>query len=151
MNEETKPFIKIGADGIDVHALESEILAAVAEKRRSGAYDDEIVARAERNNLLTLKDDGEFLDRYVRCMRQIVAVDINDFEIHERRSAVAPLVKALKKAIWHLLKFYTFRLWSQQNQTNELLLAAIDVINRRSEKRIKALEEKVRLLEGRGE
>ncbi len=149
MNEETEPFIRIGADGVDVHALEKEILESVAKKRAAGVYDDEITARAERNNLLTIKDDDEFLECYIRCLHQIVTVDINDFEIVERHSSVAPLMKALKKVIWKLLKFYTFRLWSQQNQTNGLLLAAVEITNRRSEKRIKALEDRIRELEGR--
>lgn len=149
MNEETKPFLQIGADGIDVHALEKEILAAVAEKRARGAYDDALVARAERNNILTMKDDEAFLEQYLACLRQIVPVDINDFEILERRSRLAPLMKALKKVIWKLLKFYTYRLWSQQNQTNNVLLAAIEIMNRRHEAEIKALKERIAQLESR--
>lgn len=149
MSEETKPFIQIGADGIDVHKLEEEILSAVAEKRSQGVYDDALVARAERNNILTMKDDEAFLEQYLACLRQIVPVDINDFEILERRSRLAPLMKALKKVIWKLLKFYTYRLWSQQNQTNNVLLAAIEIMNRRHEAEIKALKDRIAELEAR--
>lgn len=149
MSEETKPFIQIGADGIDVHALEAEILASVAQKRAQGAYDDALVARAERNNILTMKDDEAFLEQYLACLRQIVPVDINDFEILERRSRLAPLMKALKKVIWKLLKFYTYRLWSQQNQTNNVLLAAIEIMNRRHEAELKALKDRIAKLEAR--
>ena len=150
MNDETtQPAIRIGADGIDVHRIEEQILASVAEKRARGVYDDAAVARAERNNLLTLKDDESFMERYLLCLRQIVPVDINDFEILERRSRLAPLSKALKKVIWKLLKFYTFRLWSQQNQTNNVLLAAIEIMDRRHKKEVADLKARIEALEGK--
>ena len=150
MNDETtQPAIRIGADGIDVHRIEEQILASVAEKRARGVYDDAAVARAERNNLLTLKDDESFMERYLLCLRQIVPVDINDFEILERRSRLAPLSKALKKVIWKLLKFYTFRLWSQQNQTNNVLLAAIEIMDRRHKKEVAELKARIEALEGK--
>ena len=152
MNEEpTRPAIRIGADGIDVHRLEEEILAAVAAKRASGVYDDDLVARAERNNLLALKDDESFMERYLVCLREIVPVDINDFEILERRSRLAPLSKALKKVIWKLLKFYTYRLWSQQNQTNNVLLAAIEIMDRRHKKEVAELRDRIAELERRAD
>ena len=150
MNDETtQPAIRIGADGIDVHRIEEQILASVAEKRARGVYDDAAVARAERNNLLTLKDDESFMERYLLCLRQIVPVDINDFEILERRSRLAPLSKAVKRTIWKLLKFYTYRLWSQQNQTNDVLLAAIEIMDRRHKKEGAELKARIEALESR--
>ena len=150
MNDETtQPAIRIGADGIDVHRIEEEILASVAKKRAAGVYDDDIVARAERNNLLTLKDDETFMEQYLVCLRQIVPVDINDFEILERRSRLAPLSKAVKRTIWKLLKFYTYRLWSQQNQTNDVLLAAIEIMDRRHKKEVAELKARIEALESR--
>ena len=143
------PIISIGADGVDAKKVVDEILARVAEKRAQGDYDDETVARAERNNLLSMKNDEEFLDRYLACLRQVVSVDINDFPISERRSALAPLSKAVKKILWKLLKFYTYRLWSQQNQTNGVLLAAIETMHRRHKEEIAALQARLDKLEAR--
>ena len=148
MNPEN-PAISIGAAGIDAGAVVAQIQAEVARKRAAGAYDEARVARAERNNLLTLKDDASFMEQYLLCLRQIVAVDINDFEIIEKRGRFAPALVRLKKAIWKLLKFYTFRLWSQQNQTNALLLAAIEMLNTRNANRIRALEQRIEELEKR--
>lgn len=145
--EDTAPAIMIGADGVDAREIERQILAAVAEKRARGVYDDGAVARAERNNILSLKDDEEFMERYLACLRQIVAVDINDFPIVERRSRLAPLLKTLKKVVWKVLKFYTFRLWSQQNQTNSVLLAAIEIMDRRHKAEVGALRARVEALE----
>ena len=147
MNPEN-PAISIGADGIDAGAVVAQIQAEVARKRAAGAYDEARVARAERNNLLTLKDDASFVEQYLLCLRQIVAVDINDFEIIEKRGRFAPALVRLKKAIWKLLKFYTFRLWSQQNQTNALLLAAVEIMETRHRREIAGLRERIAKLEG---
>ena len=145
--EPTQPASRIGADGIDAHKVVEEILASVADKRAQGVYDEQLAARAEKNNLLTIKDDEAFMDQYLVCLRQIVPVDINDFEILERRSRFAPVSKAVKKVIWKMLKFYTYRLWSQQNQTNGVLLAAVETLVRRYRKDIAALKARIAELE----
>ena len=147
MSSEPAMSVRIGADGIDVDKLVAEIQARVAEKRARGAYDDARVARAEKHNLLNLQDDDEFLENYLNCLRQIVPVDINDFEIFERRPRFAKAFVRLKQGIWGMLRFYTFRLWSQQNQTNAVLLAAIEMLNTRSSNRIRELERRVAELE----
>lgn len=146
MNEKQTSF-SIGADGIDVEKIVAEIQEKVAQNREAGVYDEARVARAERNNLLTLKDDESFMEQYILCLRQIVPVDINDFEIIEKRSLFAPLVVRLKRTIWKLLKFYTFRLWSQQNQTNSLLLAAIEIMETRHNRELAELKARIRALE----
>ena len=143
------PRISIGADGIDAQQIVSQILEEVDRKRKEGVYDEARVARAERNNLLTLKDDASFMEQYILCLRQIIPVDINDFEIVEKRSRMAPLVVKLKKTIWKLLKFYTFRLWSQQNQTNSLLLAAIEIMETRHKREVAELKVRIDTLEGK--
>jgi len=145
----TTPAVTIGADGIDVDRIVADLQARVAEKRRQGAYNEARIARAEKHNLLNLKDDDEFLDHYLTCLRQIVQVDINDFEIFERRARLAPLLVKLKQGIWKLLRFYTYRLWSQQNETNALLLAALEMLNTRNANRIGELEQRLAELEKR--
>lgn len=145
----SEPDIQIGAEGVDVEAIVRQIRERVAERQARGEYDDATVARAERYNLANLKDDDEFLDRYLACLRQAVTVDINDFEIVERRAIGAPLLKLLKRVIWSLLRFYTYRLWSQQNQANGMLLAATEIIANRNREHMQALEERVAALEQR--
>ncbi|MDD4873211.1 MAG: hypothetical protein PHR77_21870, partial [Kiritimatiellae bacterium] len=76
-----------------------------------------------------------------------VEVDINDFEIHERRALFSSLLISLKKLIWKMLKFYTYRLWSQQNQTNTLLLSAVESLEDRYCDKINKLEERITKLE----
>jgi hypothetical protein len=148
MSESTTDSIfEIGAEGIDASAIVAEIRKRVAEKRERGDYLDARVARAERTNLSNLKDQEDFLSFYLDCLSDAIFVDINDFEIYERRAVFSKLLILLKRTIWKLLKFYTYRLWSQQNQINGLLLSAVANTEIRYKERIRKLEERVAKLE----
>jgi hypothetical protein len=144
----TGPF-EIGADGVDVERINADIQDTVAAKMKAGAYAGAQLARAERFNLMNLKKDENFFEFYMESLREAVYVDINDFEIRERRAALAPLLVRFKKSIWSLLKFYTYRLWSQQNQVNGLLLSASEEVDRKYRDKIKALEDRIAKLESR--
>lgn len=140
-------IFEIGASGIDTARIVEEIRASVAEKMEKGFYTDDRVARAERTNLANLKDEEDFLSFYLDCLRDTVFVDINDFEIIERRSTFSGLFVAVKRCIWKVLKFYTYRLWSQQNQVNGLLLSAIEGTESRYRDKVRELEERINKLE----
>ena len=139
--------IEIGAPGFDTEKLMQEIEARVAAKADQGVYADARIARAERTNLLNLKDDEEFIGFYLKCLREAAFVDINDFAIREKRSALAPALLALKKVIWKLLKFYTYRLWSQQNTINGLMVTGLESLDEKYRDQIKRLEARVEDLE----
>lgn len=139
--------IEIRAPGMDTEALVREIQDAVARKQQQGVYADARVARAERSNLVNLRDDEGFIGFYLTALREASSIDINDFEIRERRARFAPLLVKLKKTIWSLLKFYTYRLWSQQNMVNGLFVTGMESINEQLTSRIKALEARVAELE----
>ena len=147
MNE---PLFEIGAEGVDVDAIVRQVRESVARKMSEGAYADVRVARAERTNLSALKDQEGFFALYLESLRDAVFVDINDFAIHERRRLFAPFLVGLKRAIWNLLKFYTYRMWSQQNQVNGLLLALAEELDAKHSARIEKLEQRIRQLEARG-
>jgi hypothetical protein len=146
----SEPAFQIGADGIDVDKIVAEIQSTVEAKRARGEYADPSIARAELQNLANLKDESEFLTFYLECLRQSAFVDINDYEIVERRRAISGVLVFFKRLIWKTLKFYTYRLWSQQNQVNGLLLTAVENLDNQYRFRIKELEERVQKLERRG-
>lgn len=134
------PLFSVGAADVNAEDLVGRIRETVARKMERGLYNDPRVARAERSNLVNIRDDDAFLALYLDCLRHAVFVDINDFEIRERRAGLQGALVPLKKLIWKLLKFYTYRLWTQQNEVNGLLLTAIEGIGEKYENRIKALE-----------
>lgn len=146
----------IGADGIDAAALVERLKKRAKERVAAGEFDEEVISRAERYNLAAIKDSGEFFGRYLSGLRSVVQVDINDWDMVEHRpTPFAPLLLRLKRGIWSLLRFYTFRLWSQQNKTNGLLHSALVLASERvaaeNEKllgRIAELERRVAALEG---
>jgi hypothetical protein len=133
----------VGAEGVDAEKIMAEIQAVVAEKTARGLYNDMRIAQAERANLVNLSNDEKFLKYYLACLRNAVFVDINDFEIRERRRLGAFLIIALKKIIWEILKFYTYRLWSQQNQINGLLVTALESLDEKYRTRMEMLERKL--------
>ena len=84
------------------------------------------------------------LDRHA-----VVFVDISDYEIHERRRFLGPLLVAFKKTIWNLLKFYTYRLWSQQNQVNGLVVTALEGMEEQTAVKLASLEKRIAELEAK--
>lgn len=135
--------IEINAPGIDTAELIEQLRHSIAEKIRRGLYSDPRVAHAERLNLRKLSADTDFLAFYLDCLRDAVTVDINDYAITEQRRTLAPLWVTLKRAIWNLLKFYTYRLWSQQNQINSLLLSAVESLDTQYRGRLETIEKRL--------
>ena len=138
---------EINAPGVDAERLVAEIRAAVERKTAEGVYADARIARAERLNLARLRDTDEFLNFYLQCLRDATCVDISDFPIRERRRFFGPALVALKKVIWSLLKFYTFRLWSQQTQVNGLLVTAVEGLDQKYAAKLRELERRVQAME----
>ena len=141
------PLFQVSAPGAGVEQLVADIRASVDKKMRDGVYADARIARAERTNLVNLRNEDQFLGFYLKCLHDAVFVDISDFEIRERRPLFGPLLIALKKVIWSLLKFYTYRLWSQQNQVNGLIITALEGLEEQSAARIAVLEKRIAELE----
>jgi len=144
-------IFKIGTTQVDVEKIVAEIHQAVDKKLEDGVYTDARIARAERSNLAHLKNEDQFLGFYLKCLRDAAFVDISDFDIRERRGGLlAPLLVLLKTTIWKLMKFYTYRLWSQQNQVNGLMVTAIQGIDEKYADKIAALEKRIDQLESAG-
>ena len=145
----SESYIKIGADGIDAEEIVRQIRERAEMRRKSGEFDMDAVARAERFNLSAVKDNADFFDRYISCLGLVSQVDINDFEIVEHRARFAPLLKKFKKGVWSVLKFYTYHLWSQQNQVNNLFHAAIELVAKRNSEQLKKMQARLDDLEAR--
>jgi len=143
----TEAAVKIGAEGVDHDTIIREAEAAVAQKRADGTYAAAGLDGKEPVNPLAFKNDEAFLAFYLESLRETAFVDISDFEIEERRRRFSGFFIRLKRTIWSLLKFYTYRLWSQQNQINGLLLSAIEGIHERNQEEIQQLKDRIAELE----
>ena len=138
---------EIGARGVDAAQVVRDVDAAVAARMQAGDYTDARIARAERANLRHLAQEANLAEFYLECLRESINVDITDFQIHERRRGLAFLLVALKRTLWKLLRFYTYRLWSQQNEVNGLLMATVEEVDRKYRDRLRELEARVARLE----
>ncbi len=144
----SEPF-EIRADGVDVQAIMEEIRRTVERKRAEGVYDDDRIARAERMNFQELKDEDSFFDFYMSSLHHVHLVDINDFPIRTHRGIFGKPIVLLKKTIWKLLRFYTYRMFSQQNQINGQVINALDGLNRKLNRRTAEIEARIARLEER--
>ncbi|HAS82154.1 MAG TPA: hypothetical protein DCS43_05635 [Verrucomicrobia bacterium] len=142
-------MLTIHATGIDTDAIIRDIHAKVKQNAEQGVYHRASLGETSRQTAFAFKDNAEFLRFYLETLRENAFVDIADFEITEKRPRFRRTLIALKKTLWSLLRFYTYRLWSQQNQINGLLLAAAEGIHEQQNEKIAALEARLAALEQR--
>lgn len=145
---ESNPLFTLDPSLPNATEIVAGIQGKVLKNVREGGYDDARIARAERSNLATIESDDEYLRFYLRCLHNGAQVDITDFEISDQRSGIAGkgLVK-LKTTIWKMLKFYTYRMWSQQNDINSYMASALETTFTRHEETIAKLEQRIADLE----
>ena len=141
--------VTIGADEIDTDKIIHEAEAEVNRKRSAGIYSNAGLSGGKSVDPLDFKSDDEFLSFYLESLRETAFVDISDFEIEEKRQQFRGFFIKLKKGIWSLLRFYTYRMWSQQNQINGLLLSGIEGIYERQREEICKLEKRIAEIESK--
>jgi len=128
---EMKEIFEIGADGVDVKKVMAEIEERVARKREAGIYDRYDLSRIETLELSKIKSEAEYLDYLIRVIQQTWDIDVGDFPIYSKGGVLGAPAAYLKKAVWKLLKFYTYRLFSQQKEFNCQLANAISSLKSR--------------------
>ena len=139
--------IRIGAEGVDVARVMNEIRADVKSKKEAGLYEHLDFVNLDKYHLDAISDDNELLFHYFRLLYLTSEIDINDFEIKKKHGLFAGAEVLLKKIIWKLLKFYTFRLFSQQINFNGSIVSTLKCINRKIDSRDQLLEKRIAALE----
>ena len=114
------------AEGVDTNRVADEIASSTQKRHRQAALPYEALFSGRMRTPETFSSNSEFLERFLAVMHDNAFVDISDFEIIERRQRWSRPLITVKKALWNLLRFYTYRLWSQQNEINGFLLAALE-------------------------
>ena len=139
----------LSAPAIDAEALVGRIRERVEEKRRSGAYegyDLEGVAALDFERELSEED---FLRYYLQVVERLSDVNYGDFEIVSKGGPFGRLEVLLKKSIWKLLRFYTYRLFSQQREFDCQVAEALRSHYRWSRSEIDRLRGEISALRGR--
>ena len=134
---------EINTPGIDVEAIIATIRERVEEKQQAGVYDQYNISPAVALEIDNLKTDQAYLDYYMSTIWRAADIDLGDFPIHSKTPIMGRPVVLLKKIIWKLLKFYTFRLFSQQKDFNVKMASIVHGLEMKYEQRFAALEEKL--------
>ncbi|MFU8780254.1 MAG: hypothetical protein ACNA71_04425 [Kiritimatiellia bacterium] len=140
-------MIKVFAKNIDTEAAAQKIVDAAQNRQKHVTLPLERLISSRVQSPAGFKNNTAFIKALLVTLQDSAFVDISDFEIIERRQRWSRPLIALKKGIWGLLRFYTFRLWSQQNEVNGFLLAALQGIHEDANERITKLEARITELE----
>ncbi|EKD27426.1 MAG: hypothetical protein ACD_79C00726G0001 [uncultured bacterium] len=115
---------------IKVSEIMKEINSCIKLRKELGVYDHHDFSRLTQINLQKISDKDLYLSEHLKALKNSWAVDINDFEILTKQSGILRILEVLlKKVIWKMLKFYTYRLFVQQREYNFQLSNAVHNIN----------------------
>jgi len=136
-------IFQISGTGIDTSTIIKTIEANLIKRKTKGAYS----CVKPWDSYLSNPSDNSDLENYIAIAKELVLVDINDFEIEDKHPIFNHIIVISKKILWKCLKFYTYRLWRQQNDINSLLLSITEAIEEKNRIIIKQLQEKITQLE----
>lgn len=131
--------MRIQASGIDVDKIMQEIKDKVEKKKREGVYDKYNLSGIATKDIGELQTERDFLNYYLELIQHTCDVDIGDFEIPSKGGILGKPVAKLKRLMWILLRFYTYRLFSQQKEFNFQIVNTIMSLN----KRLEEIEKKI--------
>ena len=130
----------IELDNIDVQEIIRTVKERVEKKRAAGVYDKYNLVGVTRLEVSQAKSEEDFLRYQLRALRKSWEIDIGDFDIPSKGGLLGRPAVWLKKIIWHLLKFYTFRLFMQQRDFNLQVVNALQSLDAKLEKLRQRLE-----------
>lgn len=142
-------IFEIPGIGVDEDAINREIQERISEKEKNGVYDCFNLSEDLRMDFLDIQGDAEFLVYYLRVIKKTWAIDINDFEMTGNQGIKGFFEVRLKKIIWKLLKFYTYRLFSQQIEFNSQIKNTLIAIEKEYSARISRIESEINQIKNR--
>jgi hypothetical protein len=116
MSEGREKDFRISAPALDAEALVGEIRERVRCKTESGAYKGYDLAGIAALDYEENLGEEDFLRYHLQVVERLSDVNYGDFEIVSKGGRFGRAEVLLKKVIWKLLRFYTYRLFSQQRE-----------------------------------
>jgi hypothetical protein len=135
----------------DAEQLVERIRRKVKERQAAGDYDDLDLSRAAALDLETELSEEDFLRYHLKVVERLSDVNYGDYEIVSKGGPFGRLEVLLKKTIWKLMRFYTYRLFSQQREFDCQVAEALASHYRWSREEIGRLREEVAELRGKVE
>ena len=115
MEEEQEDF-PVTAPAVDAEALTARIRETVRRKRERGDYEGINLSGVASIDYEKELNDEEKLLYHLQVTERLSDVNYGDYEIVSKGGVGGKLEVLLKKVIWKLLRFYTYRLFSQQRE-----------------------------------
>ena len=116
MPDERGKGFDITAPALDAEALAAEVRERVRKKKESGAYDGYDLSGIASLDYEKELSEEDFLRYYLQVVERLSDLNYGDFEIASKGGRFGRAEVFLKKTIWKLLRFYTYRLFSQQRE-----------------------------------
>ncbi len=140
-NKETS--FRIGAVGVEVGKIMETIRERVEKKKEAGVYDRYNLTGIARLEVSEAKSDEDFLRYNLKIMRRTYLLDIDDFDILSKGGILGRPAVWLKKILWKMLRFYTYRMFTQQREFNLEIVHTLNALNRKIDKIHKEIAEKL--------
>ncbi len=142
--EKSEALFEIPSTKVDTESIMKEIRKKIKEKEEAGIYHHYNLAKIHTLELQDIENEGDFLEYYLKAISSTWAVDINDWEIVNKGGLLGKPAILLKKIIWKLLKFYTYRLWKQQREFNAQIANTVNAMNKKFSAEIEKLKEEIK-------
>ncbi|MBN1917378.1 MAG: hypothetical protein JW889_05670 [Verrucomicrobia bacterium] len=123
--------IEINIDGIDTDEIMRQIRARIEAKRAAGVYDRYNLTGITKLEVTEAKSEEDFIRYSLKMLQRTHEIDIADFPIPNKGGPFGWLEVLVKKVLWHLLKFYTWRMWTQQREFNAQVVNTLRALNRK--------------------
>ena len=138
----------IETDGVDTDAIMRRIRERIAKKRADGVYDRYNLTGITKLEVAEAKSEEDFLRYSLKMLQRTHEIDIADFPIPNKGGPFGWLAVLVKKVLWHLLKFYTWRMWTQQREFNAQVVNTLRTLNRKIDSLTRARDEESRAEQG---
>ena len=112
---EEKDF-RIAAPAVDAGSLVEEVRERVRRKKEAGAYEGYDLEGVTSLDYEKELGEEDFLRYHLQVVERLSDVNYGDFDIVSKGGPFGRAELLLKKVIWKLLRFYTYRLFSQQRE-----------------------------------
>lgn len=137
--KEDKEF-DVTAPALDADAIVAEVRKRAAARRGAGEESIRPPTALDYEKELTEED---FLRYYLQVVERLGDVNYGDFEIVSKGGPFGRLEVLLKKTIWKVMRFYTYRLFSQQREFDCQVAEALQSHYRWSREEIDRLQAEI--------
>lgn len=133
----------VAAKNVDIEAIMKDIKEKVKEKKQQGVYDKYNLDGLTIDDITQLKDEQDFLKYYIELIQHTCDIDIGDFEIPSKGGIFGKPIAKFKRIVWVLMRFYTYRLFSQQKEFNFQLVNTLMSMNKKLEDKVGELTNRI--------